>query len=244
MRYSLKRLMQTKSRRWSDLTSGLGFLLALFACWLGIYRDGDGYGWLAWPLFALGCLLLLIGCAFYIRAKGYHPAWALVIIPFPIVFFVFFYLPDRVPKAGVANLRGSLPLLGALLLLILCLPSAAQTNSETAPLPKAPTGIYVSVTDIGVALTVNITTNSDYQVTAESPGNVPKPKTQQGKWRWDANLREFLLTPATNSTDFPYQFRRLRVAPDSPDTLQWLPLRGADASSGAIDFVRFERKKP
>jgi hypothetical protein len=86
--------MHTKNRRWSDLTSGLGFGLVLFACWLGIYRDG--YGPLAWPLLAVGCISMFAGFVYYVLAKGYHPAWAfLILLLGPAAFLVFFLLPDR-----------------------------------------------------------------------------------------------------------------------------------------------------
>jgi hypothetical protein len=94
--------MHTKSRRISDLTGGFGFALALFACWLGVYRDG--YGRLAWPLLAAGCLLMFAGLVYYVRAKGYHAAWAfLIFLLGPIVFFVFFFLPDRYEQSLTRN---------------------------------------------------------------------------------------------------------------------------------------------
>ncbi len=87
-------IMQTKSRIWSDVSSGLGCALAIFAAWLLIYREG--YGRLAWPLLGFGCVSMFAGFWFYIRAKGYNPAWAfLTFLLGPLVFFVFFYLPDR-----------------------------------------------------------------------------------------------------------------------------------------------------
>ena len=86
--------MHVKSRRVSDISSVLGFALALFACWLGIYRDG--YGAVAWPLLILGCISMFVGFVYYVRAKGYHPAYAFLFFLFgPIVYFVFFFLPDR-----------------------------------------------------------------------------------------------------------------------------------------------------
>ncbi len=94
--------MHTRSRRWSDLTSGLGFTLALFAAWLLIYREG--FGRVAWPLLVLGGALLFVGFWFYIRAKGYHPAWAFLFFLFgPTLFFVFFFLPDRHEQIPTQN---------------------------------------------------------------------------------------------------------------------------------------------
>ena len=92
--------MHIKNRRVSDLTSGLGFALALFACWLGIYRDG--YGRVAWPLLVVGCIAMFIGFVYYVRAKGYQPAWAFLFFLFgPTVCFVFFFLPDRYEESHI-----------------------------------------------------------------------------------------------------------------------------------------------
>jgi uncharacterized protein YybS (DUF2232 family) len=86
--------MQTRSRRWSDLTSGLGFALIVFAGYLLSY--GRNLDWLAWPTLVVGSLLMFTGFWFYIRAKGYSPAWAfLCFLVGPLLFFVFFFLPDR-----------------------------------------------------------------------------------------------------------------------------------------------------
>jgi len=87
-------IVQTKSRRLSDLSTAMGFGLAFLGCRLGICRDG--YGRKAWLLVIVGCALMFAGLWFYIRAKGYHPAWSLLfLILGQPVFFVFFYLPDR-----------------------------------------------------------------------------------------------------------------------------------------------------
>ena len=86
--------MQTINRRRSDVASGIGITAFLFGAWLLIYRDG--YDSLAWVSLTVGAILLLLDFSFYIRAKGYHPAWALLFLLFgPVAFFVFFYLPDR-----------------------------------------------------------------------------------------------------------------------------------------------------
>jgi hypothetical membrane protein len=94
--------MHTKSRGLSNWSSGLGFLSALFACWLGIYREG--YGRLAWPLLVAGFISMFIGFVYYVRAKGYHPAWAFLLFVFgPTVYFVFFLLPDRYEQAQIRD---------------------------------------------------------------------------------------------------------------------------------------------
>ena len=84
------------------MSSGFGFVFALLSAWLLIYRDG--FGSVAWPLFVLGVLLLFVGFWFYVRAKGYHPAWTLLFVAFgPTVFFVFFFLPDRHEQIRTQN---------------------------------------------------------------------------------------------------------------------------------------------
>jgi hypothetical protein len=86
--------MQTRSRRWSDITSGLGFALIVFACYLLGY--GKGPEELAWPSLIIGSFLMFASFWFYLRAKGYNPAWALLFfVVGPLLFFIFFFLPDR-----------------------------------------------------------------------------------------------------------------------------------------------------
>jgi O-antigen/teichoic acid export membrane protein len=86
--------MHARSRRFSDWSTVFGFAFSLLAGWLLIYRDG--FGRVAWPLLAVGFTLMFAGFWFYVRAKGYHPAWTFLFFVFgPILFFVFFCLPDR-----------------------------------------------------------------------------------------------------------------------------------------------------
>jgi hypothetical protein len=110
-------------------------------------------------------------------------------------------------------------------------------RAEVSAGTNAPTGLYSSVLDIPERFILQLSTNGDYQVyTTGSPAN-----RQHGRWKWDDKRREFLLTPATNSAAFVYEFRRLRVDPHQPDKLQWIPLHGVYASEGAIDYLRFKR---
>ena len=69
-----------------------------------------------------------------------------------------------------------------------------------------------------------------------------RTNSQSGVWNWDDKRQLFQLTPTTNSTRFVYDFRQLRVDPRQPDTLQWLPLHGAAAMAGTVDYVRLKRK--
>lgn len=123
-----------------------------------------------------------------------------------------------------------------------CGESSAQTNSEDASKIKAPTGVYVSGTSLPANFIVSLQTNGEYEVRVESSRVLPR-QVQRGKWYWDERRRESLLTPSTNSTGFHYEFRRLRVDPQEPGTLQWIPLRsGITTGGGAIDYIRFKRK--
>jgi hypothetical protein len=86
--------MRTRSRRWSDITSVLGFALLLFAGYQLSY--GSGLERLVWPLFALGCILMFVGFWLYVQVKGYNPVWTLLFFFIgPLAFFIFFFLPDR-----------------------------------------------------------------------------------------------------------------------------------------------------
>ena len=87
------------TRRWSDLSTAVGFAAALLGVWLLLYRDGfDSLGWAA---LAVGLALLFLGSLFYIYSKGYHPAWCLLFFPFwPMVLLVCFFLPDRKDHAA------------------------------------------------------------------------------------------------------------------------------------------------
>jgi bla regulator protein BlaR1 len=105
----------------------------------------------------------------------------------------------------------------------------------------APAGIYVSASAIG-NLTVRLDPGGDYSVRLESPPPTGS-QTEQGTWEWNSPNQEFLLTPSATNGHFHFEFRRLRVDRHEPGVLEWLPLRGADASEGAIDYVRFRRQK-
>ena len=89
--------MRTRSRRWSDLTSGIGFALLLFAGYQFSY--GNGLERLIRPSFIAGCVLMFAGFWFYVRAKGYNPGWTLLFFLLgPTAFLIFFFLPDRERK--------------------------------------------------------------------------------------------------------------------------------------------------
>lgn len=132
------------------------------------------------------------------------------------------HLLDVVPKAGLVSL-----------LLIPHSGSAAEASAPT----NAPTGLYVSVTEVPDRFIVRLSTNSEYEVHTALLTNC-----QQGHWKWDDKRREFSLTPSTNTNSFGWEFRRLRVDPRQPDTLEWVPVGGIGRSRGAIDYIRFKRK--
>ena len=111
-------------------------------------------------------------------------------------------------------------------------PAAGETHTN------APTGVYVSLSDIPERFTVALKTNGVYSVFATGL----RTNSQTGVWRWDALKRQFSLTPTTNGGTFDYQLRVLRVDQRQPEILQWIPLGGIGQASGAIDYVRFKRK--
>jgi hypothetical protein len=91
--------MHKTSRRRSDVASLFGFAAFVVALWLLVCKDG--YQSFAWPLAALGLLSMFVGFFYYIRAKGYYPAWAfLIFLVGPPAFLVFFILPDRAKQAA------------------------------------------------------------------------------------------------------------------------------------------------
>lgn len=109
----------------------------------------------------------------------------------------------------------------------------ARAESAAGPVP---TGLYVSTIDVPVTFSVRLSTNGTYEVrTAQGA------QREAGRWRWDQMRKEFLLTP-TNSVAFQYEFRRLRVDPQEPETLQWIPQQSTGGAGGATDYVRFKRK--
>ena len=103
---------------------------------------------------------------------------------------------------------------------------------------NAPTGVYVSLSDIPERFTVDLKTNGVYSALATGL----RTNSQTGVWRWDEVGRRFLLTPSTNGGTLGYQLRVLRVDPRQPETLQWIPLGGIGQAAGAIEYVRFKRK--
>ena len=125
-----------------------------------------------------------------------------------------------------------------------CRGPESQTHTGAPLKSSAPTGVYVSATSVGTGFTVRLDDSGDYLVRAESDSLPPLgSQSQQGRWVWNEQRQEFLLTPNASSGRFQFEFRRLRVDKHEPDTLQWIPLHGAGASAGAIDYVRFKRQK-
>lgn len=116
-----------------------------------------------------------------------------------------------------------------------------QTRSKTGFKSTAPTGVYASTTPVARFI-VRLEADGSYLVRAES-SLAAASRSEEGRWRWNDASREFRLTPnATKVGDgFDFEFRRLRVDPQAPDTLQWIPLHGAGAVGGMIDYVRLTR---
>lgn len=115
-----------------------------------------------------------------------------------------------------------------------------QTRSKAGFTSTAPTGVYASTTPVG-GFTLRLETGGGYQVLAESPSGA-STLSEKGRWAWNDAAHEFLLTPnPTSAGGFNFEFRRLRVDLKDPDTLQRIPLHGAGAVGGTIDYVRLKR---
>ena len=116
---------------------------------------------------------------------------------------------------------------------------SAETNALVKP--KAPTGFYVSVPEITPTLSMKFGTNGEYQVEIGPCGPLGC-LSQKGKWKWDHQREEFLLTPTAPVDLWHFDFRRFTVDKQEPDTLQWVPLHGAGNVLGVYHTVRFRRK--
>jgi hypothetical protein len=123
--------------------------------------------------------------------------------------------------------------------------AVAGARSSEVSRVNAPTGLYVSVTDIPARFTIDLRTNGVYSVLATGL----RTNTQTGTWTWEVGKDQFLLTPTTNGGTFEYRFRILRVDPWNPETLKWIPDGGPGKTRGTVvdyrgtvDYVRFQRK--
>lgn len=50
---------------------------------------------LGWTVLLIGAAMLIVGLAYYAKAKGYHPAWGLLGLLSLIGFIVLGVMPDR-----------------------------------------------------------------------------------------------------------------------------------------------------
>jgi len=130
-------------------------------------------------------------------------------------------------------------------MVISCRGPESQTHTGAPLKSSTPTGVYVSAIDVGTRFTVRLDDSGDYLVRTESTESLPplESQSQRGRWAWNEQRQEFLLTPDANNGGFGFEFRRLRVDERETDTLQWIPLHGVGASAGAIDYVRLKRQK-
>jgi hypothetical protein len=121
-------------------------------------------------------------------------------------------------------------------------PQIAHTQPDSRRSVPAPLGFYTLVTDLGYHyLTISLESTGDYQVTSELIGFNKFTRTQRGRWTWNPHRQEFLLTPDAGSETLGFEFRRLRVDEQNPDTLQWLPLKNSTEHSGT-EPIRFRRE--
>lgn len=116
--------------------------------------------------------------------------------------------------------------------------SPAQTNAVDKP--KAPTGFYVSVAEISPTFSIRLGTNGEYQVEIGPCGPLGC-LSQKGKWQWNEQQEEFLLTPTAPVDLWHFDFRRIRVDKVEPQTLQWVPLIGTANVLGVYRSVKFRR---
>ena len=116
---------------------------------------------------------------------------------------------------------------------------AAQTNGIAKP--KAPTWFYVSVPEISPTFSIKFGTNGEYQVEVGPCGPLGC-LSQKGKWKWDDQREEFLLTPKAPVDLWHFDFRRFTVDKQEPHTLQWVPLNGSGNVLGVYRSVRFRRQ--
>jgi hypothetical protein len=116
---------------------------------------------------------------------------------------------------------------------------AAQTNALGKP--KAPTGFYVSVPEISPTLCMRFDTNGLYEVEIGPCGPLGC-LSQKGKWKWDDHKQEFLLTPISPVDLWHFDFRRFKLDPQQPDTLEWVSLDGAGNVLGVYRSVSFRRR--
>ncbi len=130
-------------------------------------------------------------------------------------------------------------LLGVLLIASSLFNVAAQTNAIAKP--KAPTGFYVSVAEISPTISMRFDTNGQYQVEIGPCGPLGC-MSQKGKWKWDEQKEEFLLSTKDPVGLWHFEFRRFRVDKQEPDTLEWASLNRAGNVLGVYPTVRFKRQ--
>ena len=117
---------------------------------------------------------------------------------------------------------------------------AAHTNGVAKT--KVPTGFYVSVPEITPALSIKFGTNGEYQVEVGACGPLGC-LSQKGKWKWDDQRQEFLLTPKAPVDLWHFDFRRFAVDRREPKTLRWVPLNGIGNVLGVDRSVGFQRQE-
>ena len=66
--------------------------------------------------------------------------------------------------------------------------------------------------------------------------------SQKGKWKWDDQRDEFLLTPTAPVYLWHFDFRRFKVDKQEAHTLEWLPLHGDGNVLGMYRSVKFKRQ--
>jgi hypothetical protein len=83
-------------------------------------------------------------------------------------------------------------------------------------------------------------TNGEYQAEIGPCGPLGC-LSQKGKWQWDDEKQEFLLTRKAPMDVWHFDFRRFRGDKQQPETLQWVPLHGTNNVLGVYTSVTFKR---
>jgi hypothetical protein len=126
-------------------------------------------------------------------------------------------------------------------LLFASAPFKVRAQTKAVDKPKAPTGLYVSVAEISPSFSMRFITNGEYQVEIGPCGPLGC-LSQKGKWKWDDEKEEFLLTPTAPVDLWHFEFRRFRVDKQETHTLQWAPLNSAENVLGVYRSVKFRRQ--
>ena len=131
-------------------------------------------------------------------------------------------------------------MLGVLLILGASFKVAAQSNLVATT--KPPVGVYVSASEVSPSIYMKFNTNGEYQVQIAPCGPLGC-LSQKGKWKWDEQKREFLLSPVAPAELWHFDFRRFRTNSKEPGTLHWIRPDEKGNVLGVYRSVTFTRRE-